>query len=231
MKIGIMQPYFWPYLGYFQLMNAVDKYVIYDNIEYTKKGWFNRNRYLCNGTDKYFTIPIAKDSDYLDVIDRKISKNFNRDKLMNQIKMAYIKAPYFKNVFPIFCDCIECNYDNLFNYIYYSIKTITAYLKIKTEIIKSSATGVGHELKGQDKVIAICNELKASEYVNAIGGESLYDKEEFKRNGIQLSFLKMDDIRYTQFNNDFISGLSILDVLMFNSVEEVAIMLTKYRLK
>lgn len=231
MRIGIMQPYFWPYLGYFQLISCVDRFVVYDNIEYTKKGWFNRNRYLCNGEDKYFTIPIAKDSDFLDVKERKIATQFDRNKLKNQIKMAYTKAPYFKEIFPLFCESVDYAENNLFTFIYHSIQQIVQYLEIDTEIVISSTLNVGHEKKGKDKVLEICRQLEADEYVNSIGGQQLYDKEEFEKQGINLFFIQMDNsISYKQYENQFIQGLSILDVMMFNSKEEVQSMLVQYKL-
>lgn len=231
MKVGIMQPYFWPYLGYFQLLNMTDKFILYDNIEYTKKGWINRNRYLCQGTDKYFTIPIEKDSDFLDVKDRKISRVFDPEKLINQIKMAYIKAPFFADIYPLFCKTVEYDEPNLFEYIFHSIRCITEYLGIETEIIVSSKLGIGHEKKGKDKVMALCKSVQGTEYINPIGGIELYDKIEFLNNGIKLQFIQMKNtIKYKQFTKDFIPALSILDVLMFNSLPEVKKMLLQYQL-
>ena len=231
MKIGIMQPYFWPYLGYFQLINAVDKFVIYDNIKYTKKGWFNRNRYLCNGIDRYFTIPLEKGSDFLDVRDRRVSQSFDREKIKSQIKSAYCKSPYFKEIYPLFCACIEYENFNLFEFIFYSVLKIVKYLEIDTEIIVSSSLNIGHEVRGKEKVLAICKKLEGTQYINPIGGQGLYNKEEFDINGIKLFFLKMEEgISYTQFNNKFVPSLSILDVLMFNSVEEIKVMLNRYKL-
>ena len=137
MKIGIMQPYFLPYIGYFQLLNAVDKYVIYDNIQFTKKGWINRNRILQNGKDALITITVEKDSDYLDVCQRLVSSGFDKRKLLNQIKESYRKAPYFNDVMPLIEDIVNYEDSNLFNYIYHSIVNICGYLKIDTELIKA----------------------------------------------------------------------------------------------
>lgn len=231
MKVGIMQPYFWPYLGYFQLLNMTDKFILYDNIEYTKKGWINRNRYLCQGKDKYFTIPVEKNSDFLDVRERKVAEGFNLDKLINQIKMAYIKAPFFEDIYPLFCKTVEYSAPNLFEFIFHSIRCIAEYLGIETEIIVSSDLGVGHEKKGKDKVIALCKRVQATEYINPIGGVELYNKTEFLNNGIKLQFIQMEDtIKYKQFRYNFIPSLSILDVLMFNSLLEVKKMLMQFQL-
>lgn len=230
MKVGIMQPYFLPYIGYFQLLNAVDKYVIYDNIQYTKKGWINRNRILQNGKDALITIPVEKDSDYLDIRERKVSETFDRGKLINQIREAYRKAPYFNDIMPLAEDIINRNEENLFLYIYNSIIKVCGYLNIKTEIVVSSTLLIDHTLKGQDKVLAICKELRATEYYNAIGGQELYSSFVFAKENVTLSFLSVNPIEYKQFGNDFIPCLSILDVMMFNSVDKIRMMLNDYKL-
>ena len=230
MKLGIMQPYFLPYIGYFQLLNAVDKYVIYDNIQYTKKGWINRNRILQNGKDLMITIPLEKDSDYLDVKERYLSVGFDKKKLLNQIRESYRKAPYFEQVMPLIERIINYDDNNLFHYIDNSVREICRYLEINTEIIISSSLGIDHSLKGQDKVIAICKELKATDYYNAIGGQELYSPEEFKKENINLHFISSSPIEYKQFANEFVPWLSILDVMMFNSLEDIHKILDNYEL-
>jgi len=230
MKLGIMQPYFLPYIGYFQLLNAVDKYVIYDNIQYTKKGWINRNRILQNGKDTFITLPLEKDSDYLDIRERSISQHFDKNKLLNPIKESYRKSPCYIDVIVLVENIINFNDNNLFNFIYHSISQICSYLDIKTEIIVSSGIGIDHSLKGKEKVISICKTIGAKNYINAIGGKELYSVDEFEKENISLRFLKTKPIEYKQFDNEFISNLSILDVLMFNPVETVKKMLGEYSL-
>ena len=230
MKLGIMQPYFLPYLGYWQLIHSTDKFVIYDNVQYTKKGWFNRNRFLRNGKDELFTIPLKKDNDYLNVVDRKISENFDRKNLIAQFQNAYAKAPYVKTVMPVLADIINFNNSNLFEYIYNSVITISNYLGIDTEIIISSNINCNHNLKGSNRVLEICKAMGANQYINAIGGMELYDREEFLQNGITLNFIKMNDIKYKQFENDFVPSLSIIDVMMFNPPEKIKEMLDEYAL-
>lgn len=230
MKIGIMQPYFLPYIGYFQLLNAVDKYVIYDNIQYTKKGWINRNRILQNGKDLMITIPLEKDSDYLDIKGRCVSKNFDKKKFLNQIREPYRKAPYFEVVMPLIEDIVNYGEENLASYIFNSIDKVRDYLGIGTELIVSSTIDMDHSLKGQDKVLALCKTLGAKDYYNAIGGQSLYSKEDFAGENINLSFISSNPIEYKQFSNEFVPWLSILDVMMFNPVEEIKNMLNEYKL-
>lgn len=217
-----MQPYFFPYIGYFQLIASVDVFVIYDNIKYTKKGWINRNRMLLNGSDAIFSLPLRKDSDSLDVVQREISSDFDREKMLNQLRGAYRRAPFFNDVFPLLENIIQNTDNNLFRYIRYSVEEVCKALGIETKIVTSSDLPAGHDLKSQDKVIALCKAVGADAYINSIGGVELYDKNVFSENGIDLSFLKPRSLNYTQFGGEFIPWLSIIDVMMFNPMGEVS---------
>ena len=232
MKLAIMQPYFMPYIGYFQLINSVDEFVIYDNIQYTKKGWINRNRILVDNKDQLLTIPLQKDSDYLNIIDRKIAGSWveDRKKLVNVLKSSYSKAPYFKEAFELIQECLLCDKNNLFEFILNSLNKINLYLEINTPIILSSTINIDHNLKSQNKVLSICEAQKATTYVNAIGGTELYNKEIFKLKNINLNFIKSEKIEYNQFNGNFISWLSIIDVMMFNSKDKIKEYLNSYTL-
>jgi len=233
MKIGIMQPYFFPYIGYFQLMNAVDEFVVYDNIEFTKKGWINRNRILVDGQDSFITLTLKKDSDYLDVRDRYLADSWTsaRMKILNRIKESYRKAPQFEAVYPLIEKCILYDEYNLFKYILNSLNIVKAYIEIDTPLVISSTITIDDTLKADKKVIAICKERNADTYVNPIGGIKLYIKDEFKNEGINLHFLKANDFEYKQFNNEFVPWLSIIDVMMFNSKNEIKQLLrTQYAL-
>ena len=233
MKLAIMQPYLFPYIGYFQLINAADEFVVYDNIKFTKKGWINRNRILVNGKDDYITFPLKKDSDHLDVKERFLADSWNteRNKMLNRIVECYKKAPYFAEAFPIVEKAILFEEYNLFNFIFNSLSILKDYLKIETRFIISSTINVDHNLKSENKVIEICKECKANAYINPIGGIELYSKQNFKVQNIELGFLKSGDVSYTQFSNAFIPALSIIDVLMFNDKEKVQEYLDVYTVK
>ena len=220
MKLGIMQPYFMPYIGYFQLINEVDRFVIYDDIEYTKKGWINRNRILQNGKDIYMTLPIKKDSDFLPVNQRFLSDNWQkeRQKLLNKIAGNYRKAPYYDAVMSMTEEIVNFDNTNLFDFIEHSLTTVLSYLNINTPLIKSSTLKLDKELKSQAKVLQICHEMNATHYINPIGGTSLYSFADFAAKKISLSFLQTTDIIYPQFTHEHVKFLSILDVLMFNDV-------------
>src|SRR3989304_5720878 len=220
MKIGIMQPYFFPYIGYFQLSQAVDQFIVYDNIKYTKKGWINRNRILHNGKDMMFSLPLKSDSDYLNVDERELASDFNRNKLLNQIKAAYRRAPYFPHTFPLCEQVVHFEDENLFRFLHHSIVKTCEHLGITTEVKISSDIAIDHNLKNQEKVIALCNAVGASTYVNAIGGMELYSKETFREKDIELKFIKSKPFEYVQFDDEFVPWLSIIDVMMFNPIEK-----------
>ena len=231
MKLGIMQPYFFPYLGYWQLINAVDTYVVYDDVAYIKGGWINRNNILVNEKANLITLSLENSSSFKNINEINIIKNGkNAEKIVKTIQMAYKKAPFFNQVMPILENLLLKN-DKIADLNYNSILEINKYLKINTNIILSSSLSKDNSLKAQDKVIHINKLLGSDTYINAIGGQELYDREEFKREGIELKFLKMNDIKYTQFKNEFVSNLSIIDALMFNSKPDVITMLNDYELK
>ncbi len=230
MKIGIMQPYFFPYLGYWQLIHAVDRYVVYDDVAFIKGGWISRNNILLNGKRHMVTLPLCSPSPYkkineIDVTQDKIAVQ----KLIKTIKAAYLKAPYYHIIMPLIENLI-CNNDSISMLNYNAIVEIAKYLNMKTEIILSSKIIKNNDLKGEKKVLHINQILGADTYYNAIGGQQLYSKEEFQENGIALYFLKMNEVVYRQYENEFVSGLSIIDVLMFNNPEVIQQMLDEYTL-
>lgn len=229
MRIAIMQPYLFPYIGYFQLINTVDEFIIYDNIQFTKKGWINRNRILVNGVDAYITLSLKKDSDYLNIKDRFLSDDWTieRKKILNRITESYRKAPQFNFVYPILESILMYEERNLFAFIFNSLKEINLYLDIKTPLIISSSVPINHDLKSVNKVIEICKARKATTYINPIGGVELYNKKNFNNEGLELQFLKANNITYPQFKNDFVPFLSIIDVMMFNSLEDIKLIINK----
>jgi hypothetical protein len=218
-RVAIMQSYFLPYLGYWQLIAAVDAFVVYDNIKYTKKGWINRNRFLLNGKEALFNLPLRKDSDFLDVNQRYLADSFDREALINRFREAYRKAPEHTAVMPVLEDIIRCPSSNLFDYIRYSIEKVCSYLELKTPVIVSSSIDCDHSLKAAERVQAICKALGADTYINPAGGTELYSKEDFQEKGITLRFLQPALVEYPQEAMKFVPWLSIIDVLFFNPVE------------
>lgn len=221
MKLAIMQPYFFPYIGYFQLIAAADVFIVYDNIKYTKKGWINRNRMLQNGRDVLFSLSLSNDSDSLDVCRRELATNFSRDKLLNKLSGAYRRAVYFEQTFPLIEQIIRFEDSNLSRYLHHSILRMCSHLDLNKEIRVSSEIDIDCKLKGQDKVLAYCEYMGATTYINAIGGMGLYSKSAFNEKNIELKFISSKPFEYPQFGDAFVPWLSIIDVMMFNSPERV----------
>lgn len=231
MRIAIMQPYFFPYVGYFQLINTVEKFVILDDVNYINRGWINRNRILVNNKEHIFTIPLEKSSQNKLISEISILDNKKwKLKLLKTIEFAYKKAPFFFLVFPLIEDIILKDERNLSAFTYHSIINIKKYIGITTEIVPSSSKYKNNKLKADKRILDICKQESATQYINPIGGTELYSKELFLKNKVILNFLKPTEIRYIQFNSKFIPWLSIIDVMMFNSKETIISFLSKYEL-
>ncbi|PIX07001.1 MAG: hypothetical protein COZ76_05850 [Flavobacteriales bacterium CG_4_8_14_3_um_filter_35_10] len=231
MIVAIMQPYFFPYIGYFQLINAVDVFVIYDDVNYIKKGWINRNRFLVNGQAQLFTIPLIEASQNKHIAEIELVGDLKwKGKLLKTIAFNYKKAPYFKDIYLLIESIVLFEEPNLSAYIHNSLIQICRYLDINTVIEPTSAKYQNGHLKAADKIMDICLQKKAQMYINPIGGAELYDKQVFMKNNIQLNFIQSEKIEYKQFNNEFVPWLSIIDLLMFNSKDEVRDLLSKYSL-
>jgi hypothetical protein len=228
--LGIMQPYLLPYIGYWQLLAAVDRFVVYDNIQYTKKGWINRNRFLRNGSDAFFTVPLKKGSDSLDVKERTIAADFDPRTILNPLAAAYRNAPFFADVFPTVETIVMAAPRNLFEYLHHSLVTIAGYLEITTPIVVSSTVAIEQGLKSERKVLALCEALGADRYLNPAGGKDLYSASTFAERGVELQFIRARPVVYRQYDNPFVPSLSIVDVMMFNSRAAVRGMLGDYDL-
>lgn len=229
MKLAIMQPYFLPYIGYFQLINEVDKYVIYDDVNFINKGWVNRNNILLNG--KSFLINLLLSGASQNKFINQINVQLDQRKLLKTVEAAYKKAPYFDHVFPVLLAIIEYENRGLEKFLWNSIVELCKYMSINTELIFSSSIKKDNTLKSQQKILNISKILGADIYINAIGGQALYNKSEFKKQNIELNFLNAVSTPYPQFVNDFVPNLSIIDVLMFNNKEMVGELLKAFELK
>lgn len=234
MKIAIMQPYLFPYIGYFQLIAAVDKFIVYDDVNFIKGGWINRNNVLVNRTSNLFTVPLDKPSPFLLINEIKINLKLYsiwKDKFIRTIEQSYKKAPFFYDVYTLILKILDKQDKALVsNLAVDGIKCICEYLNIQTEIIETSQNYNNNHLKGQERVLDICKIERSSNYINPIGGLELYSKDVFIENALVLNFIKTNPIIYNQFNNEFIPWLSIIDVMMFNSIDEIKLMLDKYEL-
>jgi len=228
-----MQPYIFPYLGYFQLVNAVDDFVFYDDVNFIKQGWINRNNILINNTKTLFTIPIKKASSFTEIKDTEIHPQLYKKwkkKFLKSINQSYAKAPYFNEVYVLVEDVLNTD-TTISELATNSVIKIFDYLGIQKKFYNSSNDF--NETKGlnrADRLIEICKNLNADSYVNVKAGIELYDKSYFLKKGISLNFIENKFMTYPQLGDDFIEGLSIIDVLMFNTLDEVKMMLNDFKL-
>ncbi|MFB6317428.1 WbqC family protein [Saccharicrinis sp. FJH54] len=229
MKLAVMQPYLFPYLAYFQLIYAVDKFIFYDDVNYIKGGWINRNNILVKGEKKLLTLNLIGASSNKLIKDIEIGQN--RQKLLKTIQQSYTKAPFYNKIFPMI-ESILCHNTNFISELaIHSVIKVCEFLGIDCEFETSSLMyGDTAGMEKTERLKKICRLNGAAVYVNPIGGQNLYNKHDFMHKGIDLFFLKSSFPVYTQFDTGFIPGLSIIDILMFNKRKEIINMLEKYKL-
>ena len=230
MRIAVMQPYFLPYLGYWGLLHAVDKFVILDDVAFIKRGWINRNRIALNGQPCWLTLPVQKASQNKLICEMEITPDTAwRDPMLTKLHHAYSKSPFYDRGSRLFSSLLYNATGNMREFVVGTIDRIAQELAITTEIIPSSRIFDKKGLHGQHRIIDICHSLGATEYLNLPGGESLYAKAEFHRNGIDLLFLETNSKVF-----DLVSGvindpsLSILDTLMHNSLGRISDVISEY---
>jgi hypothetical protein len=229
-----MQPYLFPYIGYFQLMRAVDRFVVYDDVTFIKQGWINRNRILINGHPSYFSVPVKHASSFTLIRDTLVDDDPQNarwiGKMLRTFDNAYRRAPEFARVFPIVEAVFTKPTNRIADLAVTSLKAVADFLDIRTEWVDSSRRYGNSPLKGTDRVLAICKAEGATEYVNVSGGRELYTRDRFEAEGLILRFVQPRPLEYRQFTNQFVPWLSMVDVLMFNSRDKVRTFLEAYDL-
>ena len=214
-SVAIMQPYFFPYLGYFQLMRAVDCFIIYDDVCYIKNGWINRNRILINEKSTYITAPLQKSSPNKRICDiGLVQSSIWRDKLVKMIEINYRKSPYFSEVYPIIKKIIYKDVLNLSNFLSEHLMLLAEFMGIDSEFVLTSRCYGNQHLSAKERVLDICKKEGASLYINSQGGQALYDTDLFRSHDIDLRFIVTRPIPYKQKKGGFVPYLSIIDVLM-----------------
>jgi hypothetical protein len=229
---GVMQPYFFPYLGYFQLIEAVDNFVHYDDVNYIKRGWINRNRVLINGAPSYLTVPIDSASQNV-AINKTLTDESQqwRTKTLKQMELSYRRAPQFESAIEIFKEVVFSPVGSISELGIRSVEMVVDYLGIKVQFHRSSSFNMlDRGLDRQERLVELSKKIDCDEYINPEGGQDLYDSEYFNQRGINLKFLYSKCPEYVQFKDEFVPALSILDVLMFNSKEQILEQLGSYQL-
>jgi hypothetical protein len=233
MRLAVMQPYFFPYIGYMQLIHTVDRFVVYDDVNFIKGGWINRNRILLNGKEHLFTLPLHKPSPKRLICDTEISKQrqYWNGKFLSTLAQGYARAPFYNETMALIEGVLAHQTDSLSELLVFSLKQLVDRLGIQTEIVTSSRVYGNRGLERQARLIDICKQERADAYINAVNGMSLYDGEAFAEHNVKLSFIKSGRIEYQQWpKQEFVSNLSIVDVMMFNPVERIDCFLEEYEL-
>jgi len=228
MKGAIMQPYFFPYIGYYQLAYEVERFVFLDDVTFIKQGYINRNSILLNGDRHDFSIPVSKISSYRAISDHEYVGEYL--KFMKLIEQAYKKAPFYSDAMQLI-EAVIADQDN--NVSHKNAKTVTAvfdYLGLNRDFLFSSDIEESAILKGQDRIIALCEKLMIDKYRNSIGGQSLYSQGAFGAAGVELKFIETNMQPYFQGRSDFVSHLSMIDVLMHCDKKTIIDMLGAYAL-
>lgn len=233
MKLAIMQPYLFPYIGYFQLINFVDKFVIYDDVNFIKQGWINRNNILVQGKPFMFTVPLVNQSSFAKIKEIEVNiKLYDswKKKFLKTIEQSYKKAPYYKEVFDLISNVLDVqgNENSISELATKSLIATSNYLALKTEFVLTSEVYGNQILSGTNRVIDICKKENATHYINPIGGQELYKQDVFEQSGLDLKFIKSLSFSYNQFSLDFVPWLSMIDILMFNSIDQTKLLLDKY---
>ena len=215
MKLGIMQPYFFPYIGYWQLLNYVDKFVVFDDVNFKKRSWMTRNRILCDGNEKYINLQIQNASQNKLICKTTLLFDVNeRKKLINTLNHAYRESPYRAEVMELLTPLLLNDEESLADYLYLLISGVKEYLGIKTELCRSSEIRTSEHGSAEQGIIELCVQLGATEYINPIGGTEIYSKEHFSEKGLSISFLRTDFDKMRQDRLPYVSDYSIIDLMM-----------------
>ncbi|WP_447651407.1 WbqC family protein [Pseudomonas abietaniphila] len=221
-RVALMQPYFLPYLGYFQLIAASDCFVVYDNVQFIKNGWIERNRYLLDGEAKWFGLPLAKDSHSRMIMERQVSPHFDSASLINRLAFAYRKAPHVTRTLTWLEALLNLPAHNIAEFNELALRSCCSLFKLNTPIIRASEWAPSSLSRGQDRVIEVITSVGGTSYLNPAAGGSLYEAADFAEAGYALELLKPSLPGYRQHDKPFVPALSILDALMFNELETVS---------
>jgi hypothetical protein len=224
MRLAIMQPYFFPYQGYFQLIAAVDRFVIYDDVAFIKNGWINRNRILTMSGAQYVTVPLAGASSFRAIRETQCAApSAWRDKLLRTLTQVYARAPEREAGLEIARRVLQAaDGGSVRDLAVSSLQEICAYAELPISWQDSSTVYGNAALSGVDRVIDICQREKATTYINLPGGRTLYDPALFESKHLQLRFVTPMLEPYPQSRSqEFVAGLSVLDLVMSVSRDEV----------
>lgn len=229
--VALMQPYLLPYLGYFHLMSAVDRFIIHDDVQYIKGGWINRNRFLRDGEPVIFTLPVRQgghnrlisESHYADQLPEALSR------ILRQFDAAYRGSDHYRAVVTFLRGVAPLGERSVVTFNAFMLRVLAKTFGLRASFSLSSELGIDPRSRGQDRVIEICRRVGADCYLNPLGGRDLYDREAFARAGLHLGFIESTFLQYPQASNSFVPALSIVDVLFGVGLEGMGPHLASYR--
>jgi hypothetical protein len=230
MTLGVMQPYLFPYLGYYQLMRACDRFAVLDDVTFINRGWINRNHLLVHGEPHLFTVPLVRASQNRLIRDIAVATGDWRTKLMRTIATAYARAPHYRGTSALVGSVLEGSAGSIGDLAFASLRAVHEHVGLSTTLIRSTDIYDNQNLRGQARILDICRREGAEVYANLPGGRALYDAESFRSAGIELRFLDARAREYPQLGQPFQPDLSIIDVLMFNGPAGTRRLLDEYRL-
>jgi hypothetical protein len=219
MKISVMQPYFLPYPGYFKLINDSDLFVSLDNVSFIKNGWINRNRISGRNGYEYLTLPLV--SYHSGNLIKEVNVNINKRRIQNTVYHNYKGALNFDKCYGLLEEILSVDSNLIVDYAMVSLRVFCDYLGIKTKIIKASENSLITNATGVDRVLEICKFHQATDYLNLPGGKSLYSTMDFEKNDLSLHFVDPPNFEYFNKFGRIEPNLSILDVCMYLSLEQI----------
>lgn len=229
MRVAVMQPYIFPYLGYFQLLDAVDRFVVLDDATFIRRGWINRNRILLDGEPHLFTVPLDRASPNRRICDIGLADEPWRAKLRKKLAAAYASAPHRDETLALLERVIDEPAESIGDLARRSLQEIASQLRLETEFVPTARVYANDHLKAQERILDICRQAAARVYVNPPGGRDLYHDDDFASSGVELRFLEPELSEYDQRVSSFQPGLSVLDALMWNGAEGTRALLSGYR--
>ena len=227
MIIAGNQPYFIPYLGFWQLVNAADLFLIGDNYNFIRHGWIQRNRILVCGQPFFLGLEVKHLTSFKKINETEFM-DFDVNQKLNTVSHAYRRAPQFDAGYALIKKILGYPERNVAEFLFNSIKEVCQYLEISTKFIRSSEIPGNDSFKREYRIFDFCQRLGGDTYINAVGGQDLYHFDDFEKHGVTLKFIHPNLRPYKQFSNEFVPGLSILDVIMFNPLNAIKDMLEDY---
>lgn len=233
MRLAVMQPYLFPYLGYYQLVHAVDRFIFYDDVNFIKRGWIHRNQVLVNRQAHRFSVPMDRASQHQRIDEVRLHPTEYptwRQKFLKTLQQSYRRAPCFAPIYELVDRVLSPEPVSIASLAAESVTAVCDYLEITRDFVRASALSYDTTRRGAERILALCAQSGADAYVNPPGGQDLYRAEDFTKRGLSLRFIRPEPVAYEQFGAPFVPNLSVIDVLMFNSPDQIQAMLPRYTL-